>query len=139
MQKVVVDAGPLIALFNSRDRYHQVVLDFVRDFNSHFISNHAVVTEVTHLLDFSVNTQLNFLKWIQKGGIHIQAILDEDLDRIITLTAKYRDRPMDFADASLVALSERMGIRDIATLDQDFYVYRLRNRKTLHNVLAPLL
>ena len=54
--------------------------------------------------------------------------------RIIEIMGKYADLPADFADASLLALCERAGIDRIATLDRDFAVYRLRNRKRLVNV-----
>jgi len=48
--------------------------------------------------------------------------------RIRSLMEKYRDVPMDLADASLVALAQTRGIRRIFTLDSDFYVYRLNGR-----------
>ena len=48
--------------------------------------------------------------------------------------AKYVDLPMDFADATLVAVAERLGIRDVATLDDDFTVYRFRDRWAFRNL-----
>ena len=61
-----------------------------------------------------------------------------DLPRIIEIMKKYSDLPADFADASLLAMCERRGIREVATLDKDFDVYRTADRKRLRNVFfAP--
>ncbi|MGB0679070.1 MAG: hypothetical protein ACPGUV_05370 [Polyangiales bacterium] len=65
----IVDSGPLIALFDNSDRHHQVAVDFVRGFDGVLTSNHAVVTEVLHLLDFHVRVQI-----IEGTGIHCLAI-----------------------------------------------------------------
>jgi len=49
----------------------------------------------------------------------------ETLPRIRDLMRKYKDLPMDLADATLVAVAEREKIRRIFTLDRrDFEVYR---------------
>ena len=131
---VVVDSGPLIALFDKDDNYHKKALHFIKNFRGELISNWAVITEVTHLLDFSVRVQIDFLNWINDGGITITDILPEDLDLIILLTQKYADLPVDFADASLVALCERMKINAIASIDKDFGIIRTRKRKPFHNL-----
>jgi uncharacterized protein len=133
-KKIVIDAGPLIALFDKDDKYHADALKFLRNFKGELISNIAVITEVTHLLDFSVNAQIGFLRWVGNGGICIAEIMKEDLQRIIALTEKYADLPMDFADASLVALCERMKIKDIASVDRDFGIYRTKERQPLRNI-----
>jgi uncharacterized protein len=137
-KRIVIDAGPLIALFDKDDKYHADALKFLRDFKGELISNIAVITEVTHLLDFSVRVQIDFLRWVGNGAISIAEIMREDLQRIIELTDKYADFPMDFADASLVALCERMKIKDIASVDRDFGIYRTRERQPFRNVFfAP--
>ncbi len=135
-QKVVIDSGPLIALFDKDDCYHQKAIEFLKRFNGQLLSNHAVITEVTHLLDFSVTVQIDFLRWVYDGGIKIEEITANDLLRIIDLTGKYSDLPMDFADASLVVLCERMKIRDIASIDSDFGIYRTREKKAFKNVFV---
>ena len=57
-----------------------------------------------------------------------------DWDRMLELLPKYADLPMDFTDATLVALCERLGTRDIASVDSDFTVYRYRNRQSFRNL-----
>lgn len=58
------------------------------------------------------------------------------IKRILDLMEKYRDRPMDFADASLVLLAEQTGCRQIFTLDSDFFFYRIGDRDSFE-VLLP--
>lgn len=135
MQKrVVIDSGPLIALFDKDDRYHEKALKFIKKFSGELISNCAVITEVSHLLDFSVAVQIDFLQWIFDGGITVADIATNDLLRIIELTEKYSDLPMDFADASLIVLCERMKIREVASIDKDFGINRTREKKAIKNV-----
>jgi predicted nucleic acid-binding protein len=133
LKRIVIDSGPLIALFDKDDKYHKKALEFIKNLKGELISNHAVVTEVTHLLDFSVGVQVDFLRWVLDGGITIVDIAKHDLVRIIELTEKYSDLPMDFADASLVVLCERMQVGDIASVDRDFGIYRTLEKKALIN------
>lgn len=135
MQSALVDSGPLVALFDSSDAHHKTTLAFMGRFRASLLTTGPVVTEVCHLLKFSVDVQLNFLCWVQRGGLEIAEIETSLLERIITLTEKYRDRPMDLADASLVVLAMKTGIHRILSLDSDFDIYRLPDRSRLTNVL----
>ena len=136
MQKTLVDSGPLIALFDHSDKHHTRIVDFLKDYPGVLVSTWQVATEVCHLLNFSVNAQLDFLRWIQRGGLTLDNFAETAISRIVEMTDKYRDRPMDLADASLVVLSAQTGIRDILTLDSDFDIYRLPDKSRLRNVLA---
>ena len=49
----------------------------------------------------------------------------DEVDRIAALMDKYQDKPMDLADASLVAAAENLGISRLFTLDSDFHIYRM--------------
>jgi predicted nucleic acid-binding protein len=130
---IVVDTGLLIALFDGSDRHHADALAFLQSVERKLITNFAVVTETTVMLGPSVEAQTAFLGWASRAlDIDNQTALD--LARIVELMTKYRDLPADFADASLVALCERLGTERIATLDRDFDVYRTAKRKRLRNV-----
>ena len=94
---------------------------------------------VFHMLDFSSQTQINFHKRIDRGGLQIFELKPILLDRIIKLTKKFNDVPMDLADASLVVVSEETGYSDIVTLDADFYVYRDIRNQYLTNVFNQSL
>ena len=61
----------------------------------------------------------------------IAPLATEDVPRIRTLMEKYRDVPMDLADASIVRVAERDGIMDVFTLDRDFMIYRVGRGRTI--------
>jgi predicted nucleic acid-binding protein len=134
MQSTLVDAGPLIALFDNSDRYHKQALSFIKASQQVLVTTWPVITEVSHMLDFSIKTQLNFLKWIHRGGLRVFELESYHLIRIIELCEMFVDVPMDIADASLIVASETKGISTIATIDSDFYVYRDVRNNYLTNV-----
>jgi uncharacterized protein len=131
---IIVDAGPLIALFDRDDRHHHRAVEFVRDNNADLICNIAVLTEAAFVLRFSIKAQCDFLWWAQRA-LDIDHDTAADLPRIIELLNQYADLPADFADASLVALAERRNLRRIASFDGDFLVYRLPGKRRFENVL----
>ena len=131
---VLIDAGPLIALFDASEKHHGPVLTFLKKRRYRFISTLAVFTEVSHMLDFSTKAQRDFYEWVMCKGVIISDINQNDMFRIVELTGKYADLPMDFADATLVITSEKTGIREIISLDKDFDIYRLPGKERIHNV-----
>ena len=131
---VLIDSGVLIALFDTSDNYHLQAVEFIKTNKAKLITSLAVITEVCYLLDFSIEAQLDFLRWVRQGAIDIENLIITDLDRLIDLCRKYSDLPMDFADATLVVLAERLDIKNIATVDSDFYIYRFKNKQSFNNV-----
>ncbi len=136
-KQAVIDSGPLIALFDKDDSFHETCKSFVEGYCGILITSVAVLTEVCHMLDFRTEAQLDFLNWISRGGLSLEEITADDLPRICALTEKYSDLPMDFADASLIVLAERMKLDAVVSIDSDFYVYRTLGRKHLTNLLLP--
>jgi len=134
LSSILIDAGPLIALFDAGDKYHRDIRDFLKKHLYRFISTLAVFTEVSHMLDFNINAQRNFYEWVMCKGVIISDINQNDMPRIVELTGKYADLPMDFADATLVVTAEKTGIREILSLDKDFDIYRLPGRERIQNV-----
>jgi predicted nucleic acid-binding protein len=130
---IVVDAGPLIALFDRDDRHHRRAVEFVRTRQLRLITNLPVLTEATFLLRFSIEAQRDLLSWAHRS-LEIDQDTSADLPRIIALLDKYRDMPADFADASLVALAERLSVSRVASIDSDFAVYRLPGKRPFENV-----
>jgi predicted nucleic acid-binding protein len=131
---VIADTGPIVALFNRADRYHQKALSFLEGFDGSLVTTWPVITEATHLLRASIPAQLNLLEWIRRGGLRIEATDPEAIDRMIALTVKYRDLRMDLADCSLVILSEDTGIRHVISIDSDYDVYRIFKKELLVNL-----
>jgi len=136
MKKVLIDSGPLIALFDASDKYHTETVNFIKNNTYPLVTTMASVTEVLHLLDFNRNAQIDFLEWIQRGAVEIHNIVNNDFERIRELTIKYRDLPMDFADSCLVYLAEKLNLNTIATIDRDFTIYRIKGRRKFEVILS---
>lgn len=134
MPSVAVDSGVLYALFDAADRQHRRASHFLERPNSSLVTNVPVLTEVMYLLRYSRTAQFAFLGFANEA-LEIDEHVASSLPRIIGIMAKYADLPADFADASLIAMCERRGIGDIATLDKDFDVYQLATGERLRNVL----
>lgn len=133
MRSVLVDAGPLIALFDRGDNHHARAIRFIERIDAPMVTNLPVLAEVMANLDFSVDAQLAAMSWASRS-IRVDADTADDLPRIMEIVDKYRDLPADFGDASLVALAERTGILDVATIDKDFAIYRTSDKKRFTNV-----
>lgn len=136
MQRTLVDTGPLVALFDTHDHDHVRVQAFLRNYRGQLVTTWLVIGETHHLLDFSGDRQLAFLAWAKRGGLHIENLDRSAFDVLHGLTKQYRDRPMDLADASLMAIAMTIGLKDILSLDLDFDIYRLPDKKRLRNLLA---
>jgi predicted nucleic acid-binding protein len=134
INSILIDAGPLIALFDSSDKFHHTVRAFLKERPYRFVSTIAVFTEVSHMLDFNTNVQCDFYNWVMYKGVIISDINQNDMYRVVELTGKYADIPMDFADATLVITAEKTGIREIISLDRDFDIYRLPGKEQIKNI-----
>ncbi len=134
MKSILIDAGPLIALFDKSDQYHTRSVSFIRNLNGTLFTTWPVITEASHMLGFSVKAQLALLEWINRGGLHLIAIEHFHVDRLIELSEKFKDVPMDLADATLIVAAETKGIKEIATIDSDFYIYRDIRKRYLKNI-----
>ena len=74
MKKILIDSGPLIALFDSSDKYHQKAVDFIKTNKYQLVTTLASITETLHILDFNRNAQIDFLEWIHRGAVEIYNI-----------------------------------------------------------------
>jgi predicted nucleic acid-binding protein len=135
MQKTIIDSGPLIALFDKSDKYHQELLTFLQSYKGELITSWAVITEVSHMLDFNLKVQIDFLKWIELGGIQLYDISQNELKNIRVMMEKYLDIPMDLADATLMYIASKENIKDIVSIDSDFDIYRTLKKQSLNNLL----
>jgi len=91
------------------------------------------------LLSFNVNVQIDFLEWLKRKAVTIVNLENIHLERIIQLSKKYSDVPMDLADSSLIVIAELTNITEIITIDSDYYIYKTKNKKSLNNILLPFL
>lgn len=135
MPNALVDTGPLVAWFDAEDSEHPRVHDFMIDFEDNLCTTWHVLTEVCHLLPMHTHDRL--FRWITDGGMRIFELPPQALDPIAALMRKYRDRPMDLADASLVWLASEIDVRAVVTLDEgDFQTYRTTDGKRFQLLLS---
>jgi predicted nucleic acid-binding protein len=138
VKSVVVDSGFLIGLFDETDPLHRRCREFLKDYRGRFLTTEAVLTEALALL--ATAQQLRCLDWLADASrAGLLEVNREPLDfrAIEKLARKYADQPMDFADASVVLLAMRAGVREILTADRrDFAVYRLAGKARFIDVLA---
>jgi predicted nucleic acid-binding protein len=137
---IIVDTGFWIALANKKDKHHEQAEQFVKTTSERLITTYPVITEVCHisLQRQGIKAQLNFIKMYQLGAFDVFEIGNKDKDRLFQLMQQYADLPMDFADASLVLLAERLGHGRILSTDKrDFHTYRWKNNQPFLNLLCP--
>ena len=126
---IITDSSILFAYYSAKDNYHDPVCKFFDECTSELITTTACVTEVMYLLSRNYRTQNEFLKDLAQQLYRCIPLTSEDFARIIELNEQYADLPADFADLSLIAISERLNISAIITLDSDFDVYRRYRRQ----------
>jgi uncharacterized protein len=136
---IIADTGFWLALANARDRYHPAAKRALEALSEGLVTTWPVVTETCHLLThaLSVEAELRFVASLQAGAATLFSLSEDHLGRIHELMRKYRDLPMDLADASLVLLAEHLGSGRILSTDtRDFRTYRWKERKPFKNLLA---
>lgn len=125
MRAVLVDAGPLVALLDRDDAHHSECVDALDAIREPLLTVGPVFTEAMYLLNFSQEAQRALWEMIEAEALDLAALDREDAPRMKALMQKYRDLPMDLADAALVRVAEREKIKQIFTLDQrHFRAYR---------------
>ena len=134
MKSILIDAGPLITLFDKSDSYHAQSVEFLKRYTGTLLTTWPVVTETSHMLGFSVRAQITFLQWINRGGLHLVEIEFSSITRLIELCNKFEAVPMDLADATLIVAAEDCNIKEVATIDSDFYIYRDVRKRYLKNI-----
>lgn len=131
---ILADSGFLFAYYSARDQYHQQVCSFFESCTSRLVTTPICIAEVMWLLGSDWRTQNEFLLDVAKELYECETLLPADFSRIAELNAQYADLPGDFADLSLVTISERLDIAAIATLDSDFDIYRRYRKQPFERV-----
>ena len=123
MRSIIVDAGPLVALFRSRDEHHASAKSALESTRAVLLTTWPVVTETCHFL--SRDGKRALLTFIRRGALRVEPLSADDVPRLVELLARYER--MDFADATLVLLAEKTRVTEIFTIDRrDFGIYRTR-------------
>jgi predicted nucleic acid-binding protein len=124
---ILVDTGPLVALFDPKGRQHGRCVNTLATIREPIATTIAVLTEAFHRLRPDSIGSDRLREFIEKGGLSVWLFNRSDLTRAFELMEMYADHPMDLADASLVVAAESSDTRKIFTVDRkDFETYRVR-------------
>ena len=128
--ELLLDTGALVSLIDRSQRSHKAFAEFFESWEGAVVSTEAVLTEATHLLGRVSGGRIACLEVFLAGGAILVPSSLESLRRTRDLLNTYADLPMDFADATLVALAEEIGTNVVFTTDRrDFAIYRIKGRK----------
>lgn len=135
---VLVDSGPLVALFNGTDHWHAPVVAWLRaNPAAALVSTWPVATEVCALLARRIHNEaaLDFLRWAQRGGIVFDPAAKDSLTEVLQISERFASLPFDLADASIAEAAARLRIAAVLSIDADFDVYRDGAGRPLANLL----
>jgi hypothetical protein len=124
---VIVDSSFLFSLTYTYDKHHARCLDVIGDLTEKIVIPVTVLPEVTYLIKSRLGQRMmrRFVRELAESDWHIENLDGEDLDRTQELLGIYHDSELDFADATIVAMAERLDVRTILTLDRrDFLMVR---------------
>jgi uncharacterized protein len=124
---ILVDTGPLVALFDPKDGQHQRAANTLRTLRERLCTTVPVLTEAFHMLQPQSIGSDRVREFIERGGLSVWFLDRLSLTRAFELMEQYADHPMDLADASVIAAAEVLQTRKVFTLDKaDFTAYRIR-------------
>lgn len=123
----LTDTGPLVGIIDADDKYHAACTAKLPELSVPMVTPWPCFTEAMYLLGEALGYSGQDDLWalVDKGILVIHESSSAERVRMRELMAKYKDTPMDLADASLVVAAEVLGVRRVFTVDSDFLVYRL--------------
>jgi predicted nucleic acid-binding protein len=127
----LIDTSALLALVRERDPWHDACFDALRGVTLPLVTTTAVLTETFYFAIKWGGLVEHVWAFVRSGRMAVAPVTEADLPALEALMHRYADRPMDFADATLVHVAEREGLKTILTIDHDdFETYRIgRNAK----------
>lgn len=136
MNVVIVDAGPLVALFDPSERQHAWAKARFQNLHGSFVTCEAVLVEASYLLARARHGREALLSAWSRGSMSVNFDAETHKTELVRLLHQYRDVPMSLADACLVRMTELMPQAKLMTLDSDFRVYRRFGRRVIP-LIAP--
>jgi predicted nucleic acid-binding protein len=132
----LTDAGPLIAIIDADEHDHAACLEVLDQVSLPLVTTWPAFTEAMYLLGRAggIDGQRALWRLVSTERLVVYDLSRSAVQRSARLMEQYADRPMDLADATLVALAEEQGLKTIFTLDADFHVYRLRGRQRFETI-----
>lgn len=126
METVIADTGFVVALVNNTDTRHAEVRDiYIR--KTRILLSQTVLVEVAYLLgrDAGIAIVVAFLRGIPASRFTVVELTEQDIARTAEILDQYADSRVDFVDATVMAMAERLNLITVLTLDQrDFRMFR---------------
>ena len=127
--KGLIDTGAILALLDADDRWHDRCRGAFASLRLPLATTAAILAELFHLLGDKPKDVAVAWRFLRSGAVTLLPITDGDIAALEGLMKRYRDRPMDLADATLVRVAERERLSTILTIDHDdFETYRIGKR-----------
>jgi len=128
---ILVDAGPLVALIDRGEPDHERCVEALSSLTAPMVTTWPALTEAMYLVGGAGGWKAQEALWKlrERGDLQLVPLDDPLQKRTRALMSKYRDTPMDLADASLVAVAEALDLARVFTLDSDFQIYRWKGRR----------
>lgn len=132
---ILLDAGPLIAAFDTSDEYHRDCAALLQEATDELLVPQPIVAEVCYMIGrarFGAPVEAMFLRSFVDGALTAAVLEPVDFERMAQLVEQYASLPLGGSDASVIALAERLEIERVATLDRrHFTVVRPRHCSAL--------
>lgn len=130
-RRVIVDTGPLVAMFDRGDAFHQWAKDCLGRIEDPLLTSGPVLSEVFFLLAPRPKSRAAFEEFWMEGGLRVEFDPQAHMDSLVALLRKYANIPMSLADATVVRMCELNQRAVVWTLDRHFLIYRHLGRKTI--------
>ncbi|CDM97745.1 MAG: PIN domain-containing protein [Limnospira sp. PMC 1291.21] len=134
---IIIDTGPLVALLNKRDSWHEWVKQEVAQVKPPLLTCESVISEACFLLKNLHNGQESVIYLLNNGTIQISFRLNEEAASIQELSRRYQSVPMSLADACIVRMAELYPQSMVLTLDSDFTIYRKNRNQEIPLIMPP--
>jgi predicted nucleic acid-binding protein len=131
MERIIADAGPLVAYLKRDDEHHGWAEEMFRGFRTPLQTCDAALSEAFFLLQQTHGGSQQLLALLERGIVVPDFVLATELPAIAHLLRRYESVPMSLADACLVRMAERERDSAVFTLDSDFKVYRRHGRQPI--------
>lgn len=126
----LIDTGAILAILDQTDSWHDSCIKAIQHLELPLLTSEAVLTELFHLIGRTSSDMEGAWGFVRSGAMVLGAIENDELAHVHGLMSRYWDRPMDFADATLVYLAKRESLSVILTIDHaDFATYRIEGKR----------
>src|SRR5205807_5213161 len=113
----LIDTGAIVAILDRDDYWHSACTEALSALRFPLLTTEAVLTEAFHLIGSSAYNMQRLWAFVLSGALTVKTAADSDLQQLRSLMTKYEDRPMDFADATLVHAANCESLSVVLTID----------------------